>query len=419
MRHEALPFLLPALQTLPPLLSDLYGELGFIEQRRRAEARFLRQAVPAVRYTNYMLAPHLQAQLSPWLREMADSPPLAAEVAERVAGGAPAAIQEGLLWAYAFEAGTRLSAAANGGGRTGETRDMRALFVPLVCETPNWSPALPSTLAEGLAGILHTRGLLHPDEVALVAPLSLPPRTVTRLGPLAQLIDFALSGAQGAWGEASRPAPGMRQRWEAWWRRPGAPHGVSTLRPLEVRLALLVAISPEPGHAVLDELLPWQEEARTRLLLSDRFDGGSLLELDSATELGEHTQSALEDWVELLNGRLEDEGIAVAVAGPPSDAYTACGRGATEAAYQFVLAQGLGEEEDTPVFLIADAAGLAVELGGGSFRLPWAPVGSLMPAMLPPLEEVVHAASGRRLERSTGEDLNDLVLIGRELVGER
>jgi hypothetical protein len=407
MRHEALPFLLPALQSLPPLLGTLFAEFGHSAAVARAQRGFLRQVIPAVDYTREMIAPPLQAQLRPWLRELVEAPALTAQVAQQLAREAPTAVQEALHWAYSFEAGTRLSAS-----RGGETRDLRALFVPLVVETPNWAPLLPPSLVQALRELMYARGLVQADEAVLVAPPSLPPRALTRMASLAELLRFALDAAQAAWGEGAAAAADCRGRWDSVWQRAAAPHGVPTLRPLELRFALLVVVSPEPAHAVLDDLLPWQEEARTQLLLSDRFDSGSLIEFESDAELDAHAHDALDGWLELVNARLEDAEIPVAVAGPPSDAYSACGRAALEAAAQMLARQALDEALDVPVFLLADTGGLAVELGGASQRLPWAPLGALMPAMLPPLEEALHAESGRQLERASTQDLNRLALIG-------
>src|SRR5690606_16274911 len=94
MRHKALPYLLPALQSLPPLLSSLYAEFGFRRTRLRAENRFRRRVVPAIGYTQTMIAPRLQAQLSPWLRELLEAPELAGRIFERFVLEMPAAVQE-------------------------------------------------------------------------------------------------------------------------------------------------------------------------------------------------------------------------------------------------------------------------------------------------------------------------------------
>lgn len=406
MRHEALPFLLPALQSLPPLLSTLLTELGHPATAARAQRNFLRQVVPATEYTQEMIAPPLQAQLRPWLRELVEAPPLTSQLAKQLAREAPAAVQEALHWAYSFEAGTRLCSS-----RSGETLDLRALFVPLVVETPNWAPLLPPVLVQALRELMYARGLVQADEAVLVAPPSLTPGSLMQMGPLSKLLRFALDAAQTACGEGAEAPISPQARWDRAWQSAAAPHGAPTLRPLELRFALLVVASPEPSNAVLDGLLPWQEEARTQLLLSDRFDSGSLIEFESEAELDAHAHDAFDGWLELVNARLEDASVPVAVAAWPSDAYSACGRAALEAAAQMLARQALHEEADVPVFLLADAGGLAVELGGASHRMPWAPLGGLMPAMLPPLEEALHAESGRQLERASAENLNHLALI--------
>lgn len=414
MRHKALPYLLPALQSLPPLLSSLYAELGFRRTRLRAENRFRRRVVPTIGYTQTMIAPRLQAQLSPWLRELLEAPELAGRIFERFVLEMPAAVQEAMHWAYAFEVGTRLVATADAPPRLGTTRDLRVLFVPLVCEQANWAPTLPPLLMRSLRELLYTQGVVQPDEAVLVAPASLPPTAVTRLTAFTRLIEFALDGAESAWGPELAPAADLTAAWARWWRRPEAVAGAPTLRPLEVRLALLVVISPDPADRLLDALAPWQQEARTELLLADRFDSGAVLEFDSEADLSGETQRGFIDWIDTLNQRLQEAGIATVVAAPPSDAYTACGRGAVEVACQFVRAHEAAEGEASPIFLIGDSTGLAVELGGASLRLPWAPEGLLMPAMLPVIDEVVQATMQRRVERSVVQDLERLVLIGPE-----
>lgn len=417
MRHKALPYLLPALQILPPLLSSLYNELGFRRQRGRAERTFRRQVVRGTSYTQAMIAPRLQAQLNPWLRELLDSPALTELVLERLIAEAPAAVQEAMHWAYTFAAGTRFVAAAGHTSRSHETRDMQVLFVPLVCEQANWSPTLPRSLMQSLRELLYVHGVVQPDEAVLVAPASLAPAAVMQLMPYMRLVDFALDGAAAAWGSAASPAPDLLEAWERWWRQSAAPAGAPTLRPLEVRLALLVVASPDPSHDVLDALTPWQEEARGELVLSDRFDSGAMLEFDSGTDLGSQAQRAFIAWIDAFNGRLHAADVATVVAAPPSDAYTACGRGAVEAACQFVRTHAGSEDDDAPVFLIGDSAGLAVELGGASHRIAWAPEGPLMPAMLPVIDEVVGATMERRVERSVAQDLDRLSLIGSRKIG--
>ena len=84
-----------------------------------------------------------------------------------------------------------------------------------------------------------------------------------------------------------------------------------------------------------------------------------------------------------------------------------------EAGCQFVRQHEAPEDEDAPIYLIGDATGLGVELGGDSHRMGWAPQGVLMPAMLPVIEEVMQAVMRRRVERSVTQDLDTMALIGR------
>lgn len=412
MRHKALPYLLPALQTLPPLLSGLFEEFGFRRQRLKAERRFRRRVLPAVSYTQAMIAPRLQAQLSPWLRELLETPALTRQVVEHLVEETSAAVQEAMYWAYSFEVGSRLVAAVDGGPRGRETRDMRALFVPLVCEQANWSPTLPAPLMQALRELLFSHGLVQPDEAVLVAPASLPPSAVVQVDSLREVVDFALNAAENAWGPTAAPAPELTDIWERRWRQPNAPAGAATLRPLEVRLALMVVVSPDLSPDVLDTLSPWQEEVRTELMLCDRFDSGAMLDFESVADAGKESQAAFMAWIDMLNLRLQDDGVAIVVAAPPSDAYSACGRGAVEVACQFVRAHEGSEDDDAPVFLLGDSSGLAVELGGASYRIPWVPDGPLTPAMLPVIDEVVAATMDRRVERSVSQDLDRLSLLG-------
>ncbi|HEX5514877.1 MAG TPA: hypothetical protein VFY81_10805 [Gammaproteobacteria bacterium] len=412
MRHRALPYLLPALQALSPLLNSLYAELGFRRQRLRAEKEFRRRVVPTVGYTQAMIAPRLQTQLRPWLRELIDTPGLVDKVTERLLHEASAAIRESMYWAFSFEAGGRLVSAGKNGSGSGGTQDIRALFVPLIWERGYWTPMLPGVLRQSLRELLYAHGLVHADEAVLVAPMSFPPQTVTQLVPLAGLLDFALGGAVAAWGPAVAPAADLSSAWEDWWGQPDAPAGAPVLRPLEVRLALLVIVSPDPTDETWVALQPWQQEARTELLLIDRFDSGAILEVESEADLGAESQQAFLGWIDALNDLLSSTDTPVIVAAPPSDAYTACGRGAVEAGCQFVRAYQESEDEDAPVYLIGDSAGLAVELGGASHRMTWAPDGVLMPGMLPVIEEVIQATMGRRVERSIGQELDRLSLIG-------
>lgn len=411
MRHRALPYLLPALQALPPLLNSLYAELGFRRQQLRAEKEFRRRVVPAVGYTQAMIAPRLQTQLRPWLRELIDTPELADKVIERLLHEASAAVRESMYWAFSFEAGGRLVSVGKNGAGSGATQDTQALFVPLIWERENWVPTLPPVLMQSLRELLYAHGLVHTDEAVLVAPASLPPQAVTQLVPLGRLLDFALSGAVAAWGPTAAPAANLSSVWEDWWSRPEAPAGAPVMRPLEVRLALLVIVSPDPVDEVLVALQPWQQEARTELLLIDRFDSGAILEVESEADLAAESQQAFLGWIDTLNDLLSSTGSPIIVAAPPSDAYTACGRGAVEAGCQFVRAYQESEDEDAPVYLIGDSAGLAVELGGASHRMAWAPDGVLMPGMLPVIEEVIQATMGRRVERSIGQELDRLSLI--------
>lgn len=413
MRHRALPYLLPALHALPPLLSSLYADLGFRRQRVRAEKGFRQRVIPSVNYTQAMIAPRLQTQLRPWLSEIIASPELLAGVIQRMLAEVPAALQEALYWAYTFEAGTRLVAASDSGPRNRETRDLRVLFVPLICEQERWAPTLPPMLMQAMRELLYVHGIVQPDEAVLVAPASLPPHLITDLLSYTRIVEFALAGAEAAWGPAAAPAVEMDEQWEQWWRQPEAPAGAATLRPLELRLALLVVASPDPGAAVLDTLQPWQQEVRTELLLIDRFDSGVLLETESQADLSHQSQQAFIGWIDSLNDLLFEAGTGVIAAAPPSDAYAACGRGAVEAGCQFVRQYEELEDDEAPIYLIGDAAGLGIELEGESHRLAWAPDGVLMPAMLPVIEEVMHAVMRRRVERSVTQDLDSMALIGR------
>lgn len=411
MRHRALPYLLPALQALPTLLSGLFNELGFRRQRLRAERTFRQRVVPAVQYTQAMIAPRLQVQLRPWLRELIESPALLEAVVRRLLTEVPTALQEAFYWAYTFEAGSRLVAADGAAGQ--ETRELRVLFVPLICEQERWAPTLPPMLPGAMRELLHAHGIVHPDEAVLVAPVSLPPHMVTDVLSCARIMEFALAGAQQAWGPGARPAADMQASWERWWRRADAPAGAPTLRPLELRLSVLTVVSPDPGDAVLEALPPWQQEASAGLLLMERFDSGVLLEIDSENDLSTEYQQAFIGWIDTLNDLLYEAGIHVIAAAPPSDPYAACGRGAVEAGCQFVRQHEAPEDEDAPIYLIGDATGLGVELGGDSHRMGWAPQGVLMPAMLPVIEEVMQAVMRRRVERSVTQDLDTMALIGR------
>lgn len=413
MRHRALPYLLPALHALPPLLSGLFAELGFRRERLRAEKMFRQRVVPAVNYTQAMIAPRVQTQLRPWLQEMIAAPELLAGVTQRLLTEAPAALQEAFYWAYTFEAGSRLIAASESGPRNRETRDLRVFFVPLICEQERWAPTLPPALMQAMRELLYVQGAVQPDEAVLVAPSSLSPHLVTDVLSYARVVEFALAGAEASWGEAAAPAADMAKKWTQWWQRPEAPAGAPTLRPQEIRLSLMVVISPDPSDAILDALQPWQQEARTELLLIDRFDSGVLLETESEADLSTESQHAFINWIDTLNDVLFDTDIGVIAAAPPSDAYAACGRGAVEAACQFVRTHEAPEEEDSSIFLIGDTTGLGVELGGASHRLAWAPDGVLMPAMVPVIEEVVQAVMRRQVERSVTQDLDAMTLIGR------
>ncbi len=371
--------------------------------------RVRQQMLTKVRYSEDDAADLLQQQLQPWLEILAASPKRLETVTNALRGSAPA-LQEALHWAFSYEVSSGYMALANGAS----VAELHAAFVPFVCTgSERLAPDSASPFAGMLARQTMQSGLVHADELLLVAPFFLPAEVLTRLPALTALLRETWTVVAQAWGPGLRPSLQARAHWEAQWAsRPtlrqwhAPPFG-----PGDLRFAMLVVASPELRPELEVPLQPWQRLEREQMRLRTRFTPETHHLQGCAAEDLEAASQARVDWAEGLLEALDELNYPAMPGSDPRDAYSALALAATNSAADQVGEVENGAALTEPIMLLVDAAGVSVELAGQGRSLPWAPQGALMPGMLRALAIRLNRAVGREVNLSIALEPEGWALI--------